>query len=164
MLAGFRELGQNPRQQAVESSDGVSDQLIRPSATPASFLAQVRAAPASCEATEGWPGLRLLAGMACTHLAGRSLAAILIFFGCVRWNFDGLDGFAAVGMSESNPLPEADASANGAAANCRVRHGRRRKRADTWCQARRTSVGAVTPWKMLKTENLKTEKGESETL
>ena len=46
-MAGFREPGQNPSQQAVESSAGVSDQLIRASATPASFLAQVRAAPAS---------------------------------------------------------------------------------------------------------------------
>lgn len=30
------------------------------------------------------------------------------FLGRVRWNFDGLDGFADVGMSESVPLPEAE--------------------------------------------------------
>lgn len=37
MMAGFREPGQNPSQQAVESSAGVSDQLIRSSVRPASF-------------------------------------------------------------------------------------------------------------------------------
>lgn len=33
----------------------------------------------ACGATEGWPGLRLLAGVACTQMAGRSLAAITGF-------------------------------------------------------------------------------------
>ena len=34
---------------------------------------------------------------------------------------------------------------NGEAANWRVRPGRGRKRADTWCKARRTSGGSLTP-------------------
>ena len=50
----------NLRRQAAKSSGGVSDQFLRASASPDSFLAQVRAAPASAGATEGWPVMRLL--------------------------------------------------------------------------------------------------------